>query len=116
MKKFLLSAAVAALVFAPRLEAQSGPVTTSVPADSVTLTVPPELQVALDQLAAQLTTLATRVKNDPQLRASALRVAQGAIVMTQTLLEQNTDVLQEALRRAADRLARIPVPQPTPDR
>ena len=108
MKKIFLIVAFAAVAFASPAAAQGASTPAPTKTDSVTVA---DLQVAMEQLATTLQALVARVANDPQLRATSLRAAQGAIVLTQVMLEQQTDVLQEALRRAADRLSRIPVTQ-----
>jgi ABC-type transporter Mla subunit MlaD len=71
----------------------------------------PELRQALDQLALTIGALAERMANDPELRMSAVRAAEGVVDVARVTLEEQSDVLQEALRRLADRIATMPPPE-----
>jgi hypothetical protein len=76
--------------------------------DSLATASAPELQRTLDELTATLNVFATRIANDPELRTSALRAAQGLLGVAQVAIVEQSDLLQEALRSAADRLATLP--------
>jgi len=73
--------------------------------DSVKLKPSPELQKALDDLAASVQALAQRIANDPQIRSDAMRVASGLVSTTQRVVTEQSVVIQEALKTAADRIA-----------
>ncbi len=73
--------------------------------DSLKLTPSPELQKSLDELAKSVQALALRIANDPQIRADAMRVASGMVATTQRVVTEQSVVIQEALKTAADRLA-----------
>lgn len=93
-------------------EAQSDKPTVSVKAgktillkDSLDLKPSPELQKSLDALAAAVQALAIRVATDPQLRVAAIQVASGFVVVAQQAIVENSAVIQEALKNAAERIA-----------
>ena len=73
--------------------------------DSVRFKPSPELQKSLDELAASVQTLAHRIASDPQIRSDAMRVASGLVTTTQRVVAEQSVVLQEALKTAADRIA-----------
>lgn len=73
--------------------------------DSLELKASPELQKALDDLAAAVEGLAVRIANDPHIRAAALQVATGLVTTAQHVVDENTVVIQEALKTAAERIA-----------
>ena len=73
--------------------------------DSLELKTSPELQKSLDELAAAVQALAVRIANDPHLRSAALQVASGFVNAAQQIVEENSGVIQEALKTAADRIA-----------
>lgn len=129
MKRFLLLATAVAFLLAPRLAAaqQAGedglggiaeraqeaversgiePALESIASASL-----PELQDALDQLATTLTVLAARIASDPELRESALRAAGGLVGVAQVAIEEQSDAIQEALRKLAERLEAMPAPR-----
>ena len=81
------------------------PSTTILLGDSVDLKLSPELKKSLDDLAAAVEALALRIVNDPHLRTAALQVATGVVSTTQQVLAEQSDVIQEALKTAADRIA-----------
>ena len=74
-------------------------------ADSLELKPSPELQKSLDALAAAVQALALRVANDPQLRMAAIQVASGFVLTAQQAVVENSVVIQEALKTAAERIA-----------
>jgi hypothetical protein len=78
--------------------------------DSIRVHVSPELQRSLDELAATLDRLGRRIANDPELRTSAVRTAQSLVSVAQIVVVQQADVLQEALKAAAERLADVAPP------
>ena len=73
--------------------------------DSVRFRPSPELQKSLDELAASVQALAHRIASDPQIRSDAMRVASGLVTTTQRVVTEQSVVLQEALKTAADRIA-----------
>jgi hypothetical protein len=73
--------------------------------DSVKFKPSPELQKSLDDLAASLQALAHRVASDPQIRSDAMRVASGLVTTAQHVVAEQSVVLQDALKTAADRIA-----------
>ena len=73
--------------------------------DSVRFKPSPELQKSLDELAASVQALAHRIASDPQIRSDAMRVASGLVTTTQRVVAEQSVVLQEALKTAADRIA-----------
>jgi len=73
--------------------------------DSLELKASPELQRALDSLAAAVQALAIRVATDPQLRMAAMQVASGFVITAQQVVTEHSEVLQDALKTAAERIA-----------
>lgn len=73
--------------------------------DSVKLKPSPELQKSLDELAAAVQALALRIASDPELKAAAMQVASGFVNTAQQVVTEQSVVLQEALRTAAERIA-----------
>jgi hypothetical protein len=73
--------------------------------DSVNFKPSPELQKSLDDLAASVQALAQRIASDPQIRSDAMRVASGLVTTTQRVVAEQSVVIQEALKNAADRIA-----------
>jgi len=82
--------------------------------DSVNLQLSPELQQSLEDLAASLQALANRIASDPKLRADAIHVASGLVATAQQVVNEQSAVLQEALKTAADKIAAAPPPTITP--
>ena len=83
--------------------------------DSLRIEITPELQRTLDELAASLERIGRRIANDPELRNSAVRAAQGFVGIAEVVVVQQTAILQEMLKTVSDRLATLPVqPQPQP--
>lgn len=80
--------------------------------DSIRIEITPELQRTLDELAASLERVGRRIANDPELRASAVRAAQGFVGVAQLMVVQQTEMLQEVLRTMSERLATLPAPPP----
>jgi hypothetical protein len=73
--------------------------------DSIKFKPSPELQKSLDELAASVRALAQRIANDPQIRSDAIRVASGLVNTTQRVVAEQSVVIQEGLKTAADRIA-----------
>jgi hypothetical protein len=73
--------------------------------DSIKFKPSPELQKSLDELAASVRALAQRIANDPQIRSDAMRVASGLVNTTQRVVAEQSVVIQEGLKTAADRIA-----------
>jgi hypothetical protein len=73
--------------------------------DSIKFKPSPELQKSLDELAASIRALAQRIANDPQIRSDAMRVASGLVNTTQRVVAEQSVVIQEGLKTAADRIA-----------
>jgi hypothetical protein len=81
--------------------------------DSIAAATAPELERSLEQLAGTLESIGSRIASDPQLRMSAIRAAQGLTNVAQLVLVEQSRVLQEALRTAAERLGDLSVQQDT---
>lgn len=73
--------------------------------DSVKIKPSPELQKSLDELAAAVQTLAQRIASDPELKAAAMQVASGFLNTAQQVVNEQSVVLQDALKTAAERIA-----------
>ena len=73
--------------------------------DSVKIKPSPELQKSLDELAAAVQALALRIASDPELKAAAMQVASGFLNTAQQVVTEQSVVLQDALKTAADRIA-----------
>ena len=73
--------------------------------DSVRFKPSPELQKSLEELAASVQALAQRIASDPKIRADAMRVASGLVSTTQRVVTEQSVVIQDALKNAADRIA-----------
>ena len=73
--------------------------------DSVKFKPSPELQKSLDELAASVQALAQRIASDPQIRSDVMRVASGLVGTTQRVVTEQSVVIQDALKTAADRIA-----------
>lgn len=83
-------------------------------ADSVDLKLSPELKKSLDDLAASVQALARRIASDPKIRSDAIKVASGLVATAQHVVTEQSVVLQEALKTAADRISATQPTQPTP--
>lgn len=108
--RFLVAVAAFSLALPLAAQAQSDkstakPGKTILLADSLELETSPELQKSLDALAAAVQALALRVANDPQLRIAAIQVASGFVLTAQQAMVENSVVIQEALKTAAERIA-----------
>lgn len=73
--------------------------------DSVKIKPSPELQKSLDELAAAVQALALRIASDPELKAAAMQVASGFLNTAQQVVTEQSVVLQDALKTAAERVA-----------
>ncbi|HEY3114464.1 MAG TPA: hypothetical protein VGJ62_12340 [Gemmatimonadaceae bacterium] len=73
--------------------------------DTVSLKPSPELQKALDDLAAAVQALALKIASDPQIKAAAMQVASGAVTTAQQVVAEQSVAIQEALRTAAERIS-----------
>jgi hypothetical protein len=73
--------------------------------DSVKFKPSPELQKSLEELAASVQALAQRIASDPKIRSDAMRVASGLVNTTQRVVTEQSVVIQDALKSAADRIA-----------
>lgn len=73
--------------------------------DSLRIKPSPELQKALDELAAAVQALALKIATDPQLRLAAIQVASGMVATAQHVVTEQSVVLQEALKTASERIA-----------
>ncbi|CAN5621690.1 hypothetical protein BH23GEM8_BH23GEM8_21680 [soil metagenome] len=76
--------------------------------DSLATASRPELERTLEALTATLNIFASRIANDPELRESAVRAAQGLVGVAEVVVVEQSNVLQEALRAAADRIGALP--------
>jgi hypothetical protein len=72
--------------------------------ESMVTDVAPELRQALARLAITLAGVGERMANDPEVRESALRGAEGMVQLAQVVVEERSDMLIEILRGAADQL------------
>lgn len=99
------AAASAARSQQPTGKPAKSPATRAQVDDSVKFKPSPELQKSLDDLAASLQALAHRVASDPQIRSDAMRVASGLVSTAQHVVTEQSVVLQDALKTAADRIA-----------
>jgi hypothetical protein len=72
--------------------------------ESMASEVGPELHQALARLAVTLAGVGERMANDPEVRESALRGAEGMVQLAQVVVEERSDMLIEILRGAADQL------------
>jgi hypothetical protein len=73
--------------------------------DSVKLKPSPELQKSLDELTEAVQALAHRVASDPELKAAAIQVASGLVTTAHQVVTEQSVVIQEALKTAAERIA-----------
>jgi hypothetical protein len=73
--------------------------------DSLKINPSPELQKSLDELSVAVQALALRIASDPELKAAAMKVASGFVNTAQQVVSEQTVVLQEALKTAAERIA-----------
>jgi len=73
--------------------------------DTVSLKPSPELQKALDDLAAAVQALALRIASDQQIKAAAMQVASGAVITAQQVVAEQSVAIQEALKTAAERIS-----------
>jgi hypothetical protein len=101
----VLSAAFAATSAARSQQPVTAPNQRVAKPDSVKLDPSPELKQSLDDLAAAVQALVNRIKSDPQLRADAIHVASGLVSTAQQVVTEQSAVLQEALKTAADKVA-----------
>jgi hypothetical protein len=60
----------------------------------------------LERIAASIEALVRRVAEDPALRRSALRAAQGTVEVAEIIVVDHIELVREALREAAERLER----------
>lgn len=73
--------------------------------DTLDIKASPELQQALDDLAAAVQALARRITSDPELKAAAIQVASGLVTTAHQVVSEQSGVIQEALKTAADRIS-----------
>lgn len=73
--------------------------------DSLKIKPSPELQKSLDELAAAVQALALRIASDPELKAAAMQVASGFLNTAQQIVTEQSVVLEDALKTAAERIA-----------
>jgi hypothetical protein len=73
--------------------------------DSVLFKPSPELQKALDDLAAAVQALAVRIASDPQIKAAAMQVASGVVTTAQQVVAEQSVVIEGALKTAAERIS-----------
>jgi hypothetical protein len=72
--------------------------------EAVVAAATPELERTLEQLTQSLNALVQRVADDPELRAAAVRAARGGVEVAEVVVTEQTSVLVEALRAAAERI------------
>ena len=80
--------------------------------DSLNLKPSPELQRSLDELAVAVQALAIRITSDPELKAAAMQVAAGFVTTAHQVVTEQSVVIHEALKTAADRIAAAQSAQP----
>lgn len=122
MRRLLTAVIIAAIVVAcagnaPQrvVQAPVVPQATLKVNDSVSFQASPELQKSLDQLAASVQALATRVATDPELHAAAIQLASSFVATAQQVVSEQTVVLEEALKTAAQKISESQAAhQPTP--
>lgn len=73
--------------------------------DTLDIKPSPELQKSLDELAAAIQALAHRITSDPELKAAAIQVASGLVTTAHQVVSEQSGVIQEALKTAADRIS-----------
>ena len=73
--------------------------------DTLDIKPSPELQQSLDDLAAAVQALAHRITSDPELKAAALQVATGLVTTAHQVVTEQSVVIQEALKTAAERIS-----------
>ena len=73
--------------------------------DTVSLKPSPELQKALEELAAAVQALAQKIASDPQIKAAAMQVASGAVTTAQQVVAEQSVAIQEALKSAAEKIS-----------
>jgi hypothetical protein len=73
--------------------------------DTLDIKPSPELQRSLDELAAAVQALALRITSDPELKAAAIQVASGLVTTAHQVVTEQSVVIQEALKTAAERIA-----------
>jgi hypothetical protein len=73
--------------------------------DSVLFKPSPELQKALDDLAAAVQALATRIASDPEIKAAAMQVASGVVTTAQQVVAEQSVAIEGALKTAAERIS-----------
>jgi hypothetical protein len=72
--------------------------------DSVSFKPSPELQQSLEDLAASVQALAARIASDPKVRADAMRVASGLVSTAQQIVTEQSGVIEQAIKTAADKI------------
>jgi hypothetical protein len=84
--------------------------------DSVKFKPSPELQKSLEELAASVQALAQRIASDPKIRSDAMRVASGLVTTTQRVVTEQSGVIQDALKTAAERISAAQSAQQQPSK
>ena len=112
MRRFLTAVIIAAIVVAcasnaPQrvVQAPVAPQSALKVIDSVSFKTSPELQKSIDELAASVQALATRVATDPELHAAAIQLASSFVATAQQVVSEQAVVLQEALKTAAQKIS-----------
>src|SRR6185503_12839095 len=72
--------------------------------DSVSFKPSPELQKSLEDLAQAMQSLAVKITTDPEIKAAAINVASGFVMTAQQVLTEQSDVIQQALKTAAEKI------------
>lgn len=90
---------------------------TATPAkDSVVFKASPELQKSLDQLAASIQALAQRIASDPEIKTAAMNVASGFVTTAQQVIAEQSGVLEDALKKAAQQINAAQKDLPSPSK
>jgi len=112
---FVLIAGLAAASAARSQQPVTTRANTATPArDSVVLKASPELQKSLDQLAASIQALAQRIASDPEIKTAAMNVASGFVTTAQQVIAEQSGVLEEALKKAAQQINAAQKDLPSP--
>jgi hypothetical protein len=86
--------------------------------DSVSFKPSPELQKSLDDLAKAVQSLALKIASDPEIKAAAIHVASGFVNTAQQVVAEQSVVIQQALKTAAEKISATEsiIPDRTPKR
>jgi uncharacterized protein (DUF1501 family) len=101
---FVLITGLAAASAARSQQPANSHAKSATPKDSVVFKPSAELQKSLDQLAASVQALAQRIASDPEIKTAAMNVASGFVTTAQQVIAEQSGVLEEALKKAAQQI------------